>query len=104
MNASGVIGDSTTTKEECEAMGGRKADGGNGWMNHVWIVPGCESPWGMFSGASPLLDGELTKASGTDGGGCAGSGVRQRYNLDPGVVENTPTEVGGAVELAAAGN
>jgi hypothetical protein len=104
VNASGVIGDSTTTQEECEAMGGRKADGGDAWMNHVWIVPGCESPWGMFSGASPLLDGELTNNSGTDGGGCAGSGVRERYNLDPGVIENTPTEVGGSVELASAGN
>lgn len=104
VDASGVIGDSTTTKEECEAMGGRKADGGDGWMNHVWIVPGCESPWGMFSGASPLLEGQLTENSGKDGGGCAGSGVRDRYNLDPGQIENTPTEVGGAVELASAGN
>jgi hypothetical protein len=101
VSGAGVIGDSTTTKEECEAMGGRKADGGNGWMNHVWIVPGCESPWGMFSGASPLLDGELTKNSGTDGGGCAGSGTRERYNLDPGAVENVPTAVGGDVELAS---
>jgi hypothetical protein len=30
--------------------------------------------------------------------------VRERYNLDPGVIENTPTEVGGSVELASAGN
>jgi hypothetical protein len=100
VDASGVIGDSTTTKEECEAMGGRKADGGNGWMNHAWVVPGCESPWGMFSGASPVLDGDLTDNSTTDGGGCAGSGVRDRYNLDPGAIENTPTQVGGSVELA----
>jgi hypothetical protein len=100
VNASGVIGDSTTTVEECEAMGGKKANGDNGWMNHAWVVPGCESPWGMFSGASPVLDGALTDNSGSDGGGCAGSGVRDRYNLDPGAIENTPTQVGGAVELA----
>jgi hypothetical protein len=49
-----------------------------------WVVPGCESPWGLFSGANPLLDGTLGKVSGTDGGGCKGSGVRARYDLSPG--------------------
>jgi hypothetical protein len=80
----GVIGDSTTSAEQCAAMGGFKANGSKGWMNHVWVVPGCESPWGVFSGASPLLDQGLSAASGTDGGGCAGSGVRDRYDLRPG--------------------
>jgi hypothetical protein len=101
VNASGVIGDSTTTEEECAAMGGRKAQGGNGWMNHVWIVPGCESPWGMFSGASPLLDADLQKDAGASGAGCAGSGVRDRYNLEPGAEANVPTSSGGDVELAS---
>lgn len=99
VSGAGVIGDSTTTEEECAAMGGRKADGSSGWMNHVWVVPGCESPWGMFSGANPILDGELGQKSGEDGGGCAGSGVRDRYDLSAGEVGNTPTVVGGAVEL-----
>jgi hypothetical protein len=79
----GIIGDSTTTPEECEALGGRKGDGSAGWMSHAWVVPGCESPWGVFSAASPLLDHELGDASGTDDGGCAASGVRDRYDLDP---------------------
>lgn len=39
-----VVGDSTTTEEDCQVRGGRKMAGGSGWMNHVWIVPGCESP------------------------------------------------------------
>jgi hypothetical protein len=98
----GVIGDSTMTAEECAAIGGRKAAGEGGWMNHVWIVPGCESPWGMFSGASPLLDRTLSERSGTDGGGCAGSGVRDRYDLRPGDASNTPTTVRGEIETAAA--
>jgi hypothetical protein len=98
----GVIGDSTLTEEECAAIGGRKASGEGGWMNHVWVVPGCESPWGMFSGASPLLDDTLKQRSGTDGGGCAGSGVRDRYDLSPGSALNTPTTVRGVVEAAAA--
>jgi hypothetical protein len=98
----GVIGDSTMTAEECAAIGGRKAAGEGGWMNHVWIVPGCESPWGMFSGASPLLDRTLSERSGTDGGACAGSGVRDRYDLRPGDDSNTPTTVRGELETAAA--
>jgi len=99
VNATGVIGDSTTTEEECAARGGRKANGQQAWMNHVWVVPGCESPWGMFSGGNPLLDSELGKNSGKDGGGCAGSGVRARYDLQAGEVSNVPTVAGGEVEL-----
>jgi hypothetical protein len=103
IGAGGVIGDSTTTAEECAAMGGRKANGSAGWMSHAWVVPGCESPWGVFSGATPVLDATLTRNSTKDGGGCAGSGVRDRYNLSPGDVSNTPTTVGGSVELASGG-
>lgn len=75
----GIIGDSTTTVEECEARGGRKSDGSAGWMSHAWVVPGCESPWGVFSAASPLLDDDLGADNG--GPGCAGSGVRERYDM-----------------------
>jgi hypothetical protein len=101
VDESGVIGDSTTTEEECAAMGGRKAQGGNGWMNHAWVVPGCESPWGVFSGASPILDGDLADDAGASGAGCAGSSTRARYNLDPGETENVPTNSGGDMELVA---
>jgi hypothetical protein len=86
-----VAGDSQTTAEECEARGGSKAGGDDQWMNHVWVVPGCESPWGLFSAASPVLDGALGRASAADGGGCAGSGVRDRYGLD----DPAPTAPGG---------
>jgi hypothetical protein len=103
IGAGGVIGDSTTTTEECAAIGGRKAAGSGGWMNHVWIVPGCESPWGMFSGASPLLDRTMADNSGQKGPGCAGSGVLDRYDLSPGAQTNTPTTVWGGSESAAGG-
>ena len=98
-----VIGDSTTTKEECEAMGGRKADGSRGWMSHVWTVPGCESPWGVFSGANPLLDVALSEQSGKNEGGCSASSVRDRYDLSPGDPTNSPLVVTGTVEEQAAG-
>jgi len=88
----GVIGDSTTTAEECAAMGGQKSDRQDGWMAHAWVVPGCESPWGVFSGASPLLDRSLAEASGTNDGGCSASSVRDRYDLSPGA--RAPSSVG----------
>jgi hypothetical protein len=81
----GIVGDSTTTEEECAARGGVKLDGFTGWMSHAWVVPGCESPWGVFSGENPLLDGGVGEATGDDGAeGCAASGARDRYDLSPG--------------------
>ena len=50
-----VIAGSNASEEECAAEGGSQGDGLPGWMNHVWVVPGCESDWGMFSGANPAL-------------------------------------------------
>jgi hypothetical protein len=50
-----VAAGSGTSEEDCEALGGRKSDGASGWMSHVWIAPGCESDWGVFSGANPRL-------------------------------------------------
>jgi hypothetical protein len=95
VNGTGVVGDSATTAEECAARGGTKSVGTGGWMSHLWIVPGCESPWGLFSGASPTLEGSLGAASGTDGGGCAGSKVIDRFDLTPGTSSNVPPSVVG---------
>jgi hypothetical protein len=96
VSGAGVIGDSTTTDEECAERGGRKPLGSGNWMSHAWVVPGCESPWGVFSGNNPLLDVSLGRATGTDGGSCAGSGVLDRYDLEPGTEANTPTTVTGS--------
>jgi len=97
-----VIGDSTLTAEQCQAIGGVKSGGDAGWMSHAWVVPGCESPWGVFSAASPMLDRTLTQASGTNDGGCEASGVRDRYDLDAGDRATVPTSA--AVAEQAAGN
>jgi hypothetical protein len=48
-------------------------------MSHAWVVPGCESPWGVFSAASPVLDDALGADNG--GPGCAASSVRDRYDM-----------------------
>jgi hypothetical protein len=47
----------------CASVGGRVSGGFGGvtvWMNHVWVVPGWESPWGLFSSENP----EITLAVG----------------------------------------
>ncbi|HEV7722633.1 MAG TPA: hypothetical protein VGO60_15180 [Iamia sp.] len=81
----GVIGDSTLTEEECAAIGGTKSNGVDGWMSHAWVVPGCESPWGVFSGENPILDRALSDATGDEGAeGCSASEARDRYDLAPG--------------------
>ena len=95
----GVIGDSTLTAEECAARGGVKANGSKAWMSHAWVVPGCESPWGVFSAASPILDKALGESSGKNDGGCAGSAVRDRYGLDD---SNSSSSAGQAVRSSGA--
>jgi hypothetical protein len=50
-------------RASCESVGGVVGAGPAGralWMNHAWVVPGWESPWGLFSGENP----ELTLAVG----------------------------------------
>lgn len=52
--------------ESCAAVGGKQRNIGGGpdtqklWMMHAWVVPGWESPWGLFSSENP----ELTLAVG----------------------------------------
>jgi hypothetical protein len=76
-----VAGGSNTSEEECSAAGGRKADGSAGWMSHVWIVPGCESDWGVFSGANPSLPVRGLDTTGQQPTGC-GSGKTLADDLD----------------------
>lgn len=78
----GVIGDSTTSEEDCKALGGHKSQGASGWMSHAWVVPGCESPWGVFSAQNPILDRPLVDASGK-GAPCSASQVKSRWDLQP---------------------
>jgi hypothetical protein len=43
------------SEQECTALGGLHVPNADGWMLHVWVAPGCESDWGIFSGANPRL-------------------------------------------------
>lgn len=44
-----VIGGEKLSAAECAARGGVKADGSQFWMVHAWVVPGWDSPQGVFS-------------------------------------------------------
>ena len=54
-----VVGGESTTVAECAARGGAKANVGNGWMVHAWVVPGWESPQGVFSPEHSGLTADL---------------------------------------------
>ena len=76
-----VAGGSSTSAEDCAAAGGEKADGQAGWMSHVWIAPGCESDWGVFSGANPSLTVRGLDTSSAVPAGC-GTGRTIADDLD----------------------
>ena len=80
-----VVGGESTSDEECARRGGSKI-GAALQMIHAWVVPGCESPYGLFSAENPVLDralGEHTTEPGS--ANCAFSD----YELDstPGLPE-----------------
>jgi hypothetical protein len=50
-----VIGPESMSEATCTALGGIKAETTNGWMIHAWVVPGWESPQGVFSPEHPGL-------------------------------------------------
>ncbi len=57
-----VVGGSQTSDEECARRGGSKI-GAALQMIHAWVVPGCESPYGVFSAENPVLDRALGEHS-----------------------------------------
>ena len=65
LGGGGVLGDESTTKEECAARGGRVANLGNLWMMHMWNVPGWESRWGLFSSEHPDMGGTIGNINAT---------------------------------------
>ena len=64
IGAGGVLGDTSTTDEECAARGGRNIELGNLWMTHMWNVPGWDSYWGLFSSEHPALGGSIGNING----------------------------------------
>lgn len=82
-----VVGGESTSDEECARRGGRKI-GSALQMIHAWVVPGCESPWGVFSAENPVLDGAVGDTSGQPGSAnCAAT----EWDLD--TTPGMPTEL-----------
>jgi hypothetical protein len=44
-----VVGGETTTPAQCKSRGGNKIGLNDIWMVHAWVVPGWDSPQGVFS-------------------------------------------------------
>lgn len=61
-NAEGVA----VGQRECAEGRGTITDERYGWMLHAWVVPGCESDWGVFSGGNPALPYLPTSELGVD--------------------------------------
>ncbi|HEY8544112.1 MAG TPA: hypothetical protein VIL36_03660 [Acidimicrobiales bacterium] len=64
LGGGGVLGDTGTSDEDCEARGGRNVPLGNLWMTHMWNVPGWDSYWGLFSSEHPDLGGTMGNING----------------------------------------
>lgn len=69
------------TPEECAAVGGTHVPNPDGWMLHVWLSPGCESDWGVFSGANPRLP-YIPDGASFDSGCNSGKTVADPLDLD----------------------
>ncbi len=77
-----VVAGSSTSEADCAALGGTKGDGSAAWMSHVWVVPGCESDWGLFSGANPKLPVQGLRADKAQPSGCgSGKAVTDKLNF-----------------------
>jgi hypothetical protein len=50
-----VVGGERVSEAECARRGGRKANNLDAWMVHAWVIPGWESPQGVFSPEHPGL-------------------------------------------------
>lgn len=80
-----VVGGTNSSEEDCAAAGGSVVNLGNAWMNHVWIVPGCESDWGMFSAANPaLVERGIDVAEPADPGCGTGTPLDGELDFDEG--------------------
>jgi hypothetical protein len=56
------------SRRECDPGGTGTLVPVGGWMLHTWVVPGCESDWGLFSGANPRLKLPPSVVSGCSSG------------------------------------
>jgi len=69
-------------ESECDAGRATVVPDRGGWMTHAWVVPGCESDWGTFSGANPRVKVLPTPDTVFDRGCGSGLSVTDPLTLD----------------------
>lgn len=69
-----VVGSEATSEENCKKRGGYKDPASALYMMHVWVVPGCENPFGLFAHDNPRLTTTLNVRSGRAGNRGCGTG------------------------------
>ena len=69
-----VLGSEATTEANCKKRGGYKDPASALYMMHVWVVPGCENPYGLFAHDNPRLTTTLNVRSGRAGNRGCGTG------------------------------
>lgn len=63
--------DADVTADQCAGVEGAEFIDRTGWMLHVWVAPGWESPHGVFSHDNPVIDCPPgTSDTGNLGTGC----------------------------------
>jgi hypothetical protein len=77
-----AIGSGALTAPECASLGGTIVDDAGGWMTHAWVVPGCESDWGVFSGANPAVKIQPDDRGEVPAGCWSGRTLRQPLAFD----------------------
>lgn len=78
IDANGV----TVAPTECDNNRGTLQTNFNVWMLHTWVVPGCESDWGVFSGTNPALP-VIPPGGGSPEAGChTGKTVADPLTMD----------------------
>jgi hypothetical protein len=77
-----LIAADVLSQQECTAAGGKTVVNPGWWTLHVWLVPGCESDWGVFSVSNPRLP--YMRSGMRRSVGCGrNTAITSRPNLDP---------------------
>lgn len=69
-----VVGSEAVSERGCRSRGGTKDEAAALYMMHVWVVPGCENPHGIFAHDNPKLTSVLGIRSGRPGTRGCGTG------------------------------
>lgn len=83
LNGNTLIAAQVLSQQECEDLGGTHLVNPGFWTLHVWVVPGCESSWGVFSPSNPRVSYVPNVTTGMKSKGCgSNTDVGSQLNFD----------------------